>query len=75
MKENINQADVLFEKINKELAPKYKGKIMALETESGSYFIGNSELDAYKRAIKKYPDKKFIFKRIGFDSTHFVGAM
>ena len=75
MKNNIKQANMLFEKISKELTSKYKGKIVALEAESGSYFIGNTEIDAYKNAIKKYPDKKFIFKRIGFNSTHFVGAI
>jgi len=75
MKDNIKQANMLFEKINKELLPKYKGRIVALEAESGSYFIGDTEIDAYERAIKEYPDKKFIFKRIGFDSTHFVGAI
>ncbi len=75
MKDNIKQANMLFERINKELTPKYKGKIVALEVESGSYYIGNTEIDAYRIAIKKYPGKKFIFKRIGFDSTHFVGAI
>ena len=71
----IEEANKLFGKINKELLPKYKGKIVAIDTDSGNYFIGSSELDAYNEAIKKYPDKKFIFKRIGFDSTHFVGAL
>ena len=75
MELKIEEANKLFGKINKELLPKYKGKIIAIDTDSGSYFIGNSELDAYNEAIKKYPDKKFIFKRIGFDSTHFVGAL
>jgi len=66
---------ILFEKINKKLMPRYKGEIIALDTDSGSYFIGRSELDAYKKAIKQFPNKQFVFKRIGFDSTHFVGAL
>lgn len=75
MDSKIEEADKLFGKINKELLPKYKGKIVAIDADSGSYFIGDSELDAYKLAIKKYPNKQFIFKRIGFDYTHFVGAL
>jgi len=75
MKLKIKEANELFEKISKELTPRYKGKIVAIDTDSSNYFIGNSELDAYKKAIKKYPDKKFVFKRIGFASTHFVGAL
>lgn len=75
MELKIEEANKLFGKISKELSSKYKGKIVAIDADSGNYFIGDSELDAYNKAIKKYPDKKFVFKRIGFDSTHFVGAM
>lgn len=75
MKHKIEEASRLFEKINKELASKHKGKIVAIDEASGDYFIGDSELDAYKKAVQKYPDKKFIFKRIGFGSTYFVGAL
>ena len=75
MELEIEKANKLFEKISKELTAKHKGKIVAIDTDTGSYFVGDSEIDAYQKAIKKYPDKKFIFKRIGFDSTYFVGAL
>ena len=75
MEPEIKEANKLFERINKKLAQQFKGKIVAIDADSGNYFIGDSELDAYKNAIKKYPNKKFIFKRVGFDSTHFVGAL
>ena len=77
MEPDVKGATALFKKINRELTPRYKGKIVAIDAESGNYFIGDSELDAYKKAMQKYPDKRgkqFVFKRIGFDSTHFVGA-
>ena len=47
----IEEANKLFGKINKELLPKYKGKIVAIDTDSGNYFIGSSELDAYNERI------------------------
>ena len=72
---NLKHANELFEKLNKELLPKYKGKIIAIDAESGNYFIGDSELDTYKKAIMKIPKKQFVFKRIGFGSTHFIGAL
>ena len=75
MEMKIKEANTIFENISKELLPKYKGKIVAIDTDSGNYFIGDSELDAYKMAIKKYPNKQFVFKRLGFHSTHFVGAL
>lgn len=61
--------------IEEKLQLKYRGKIVAIELESGDYFIGDSMLEAYKKASEKYPNKKFVFKRIGFSSTHFVGAI
>jgi len=72
MEFNVKEANILFERINKELSPKFKGKIVAIDTDSGTYFIGNSELDAYKKATKQHPNKKFVFKRIGFKETHFA---
>ncbi len=64
----------IFEKINEEES-RNKGKIVAIDVDSGDYFIGNSTLEAYRIAIKKYPNKKFIFKKIGFEHTNFIGAL
>ena len=71
----MQDVNKLFEKINKDLSSKFKGKIVAIDMESGNYFIGSSEIDAYKKAAKQYPNKQFVYKRIGFDSAHFVGAL
>ncbi len=75
MEARIEEANRIFEKVNKDLSSKYKGKIMAIDSDSGSYFIGDSELDAYKKAAQKFPNRKFVFKRIGANSTYFVGAL
>ena len=75
MELDTKQANEIFEKIDKELSSKYKGKIVAIDSDTGDYFLGTSELEAYKKAMKKYPNKKFVFKRIGFKETHFVGAL
>ena len=68
---NKQKAEIIFERINDN--SDLKGKIVAIEPESGDYFIGDSELDAYNKANKTHPNKKFYFKRIGFSATHFVG--
>ncbi len=75
MENKIQEANMIFQRVNERLSNMHKGKIIAIEVESGDYFIGDSELDAYKKAKEKYPNKKFVFKRIGFASTHFVGAL
>jgi len=59
--------------IYKKLRPKFKknkGKIIAIEIESGDYFIGEDELDAAQKARSKFPDKIFVFFRIGYPVVH-----
>lgn len=75
MESKIKIANQIFSKINEELSKKYKGKMMAIDTDTKEYFIGDSALDAYKKAIKKYPNKQFVFKRIGFKTAYFAGAV
>lgn len=70
----IKKANDIFEKINAKLSGKYKGKIIAIDAESGNYYIGDSELEAYEEARKQHPKRQFVFKRVGFSSTYFVGA-
>ena len=59
--------------IYKKLQPgfkKKKGKIVAIEVDSGNYFIGEDELDAAQKARSKFPDKIFVFFRIGYPVVH-----
>ena len=62
------------ERLKGELEPDHNGKILAVEVESGDYFLGRSEVEAYDEAIKKHPAKKFAFLRVGARAPHFVGA-
>ena len=73
--EAMEKASSILKTLNSDILTKFKGKIIAIDPDSGKYFIGDSELDAYKKAIKECPAKQFVYKRIGFDSTHFVGAL
>ena len=61
-------------KIYKRLRPKlerdYKGKVIAIEIESGEYVIGEDELDAAIKAKNKFPNKIFDFIRIGYRTVH-----
>ena len=71
----MRKANAILKKISKKLLPKYKGKIIAIDINSGDYALGSTELEAYKKAIKKHHKNKFIFKRLGFAHTHLVGAL
>lgn len=74
MEKQQTVVEQILQKINQKEVGQ-KGKIVAIETESEDYFVGTSEIEAYHQAIKKYPKKQFVFKRIGFPATHFVGAL
>jgi len=67
------KAEEIYKKIEQEFVQQ-KGKIVAIDEESGDYFIGDNELEAYHNAQKKHPSKRFVFKRVGFKTTYFVGA-
>jgi len=58
------------EKLKRLLEPKYKGKVIAIEVESGDYFMGDSVTEALTKARKVYPDKLFHFMRVGFRALH-----
>jgi len=64
--EEIYKASILPEISVEDL----KGKIMAIEVDSGDYFIESTVVKAITLAQKKYPDKKFYLKRIGYRAVH-----
>jgi hypothetical protein len=64
------KAEELYErKLKKKLEPKYKGKMIAIEVESGKYFMGEDLAEAGKKAKAVFPDKVFYFKRVGYKAA------
>ena len=66
------------DKIYETILPKVKdlkGQFVAIELDTGDYFIGKTMEEAYDKGSKKYPEKQFYFKRIGFKAALFVGAL
>jgi len=61
---------IYHERLKDQLEPQYKGKIVAIEVDSGDYFIGDTVVEAGEKARKKHPDKVFHFIRIGFRAVH-----
>jgi len=53
------------QKYAKKLEPTEKGRIIAIEIESGDFFIGDSTVEAILKAKEKHPNKICpFFKRI-----------
>lgn len=75
-KERIKRANQIYEtQLREKLEKDYKGEIVAIEIESGDFFLGKNEIKAYEKAVNEYPDKTFVYKRIGYKATHFVGSL
>ena len=60
----------IYKRLRSKLESKYKGKIIAIEPDTGEYIIGNDELDAALKAQHKFPGKIFDFFRIGYVAVH-----
>ena len=60
-REFARKAKVIYETIRDEMEANYMGKIVAIDPETGDYFIGNSGIEAGDKAREKYPDKN-IYK-------------
>ena len=56
----------LFKRISEELKTDYRGKYVVIEVDSGDYFVGDTGVEAGKKARKKYPDKVFFQGKIGY---------
>jgi hypothetical protein len=54
------RARAIYERIKGKLEPSFKGKILAVEVESGEHFIGETVLEAARKARAKHPDKSSI---------------
>ncbi len=68
------RAEEIYQKIKNNLKNQ-KGRIVAIDLESGDYFIGNDVLEACEIGRKKHPNKQFYLKRIGAKAVFFVGAI
>ncbi len=56
-------------KYRDEFESKYRGKIVAIDVQSGDAFVGKTELDAFYKARKKHPRHYFFFLRVGYKAT------
>jgi len=43
-----------------------KGKMVAVEPKSGKWFIGNTRIEALKKALEEFPKGIFYILRVGY---------
>lgn len=57
------------------LEPQQNGDFVAIEPESGQYFVGKTTRETMDKAHSKMPDKKFYLQRIGYTFAHSFGGL
>jgi len=68
--ELVAKGQEIYQHLKEKLEPGHNGQIVAIEVESGDYFLGQSVVEAGKKARKKHPDKFFYFVKVGFPAVH-----
>jgi hypothetical protein len=66
--------EIYQQQLKAKLEKDHKDEIVAIEVESGDYFLGKTIIEAADKGKKKYPGKGFYFIRIGHKAVHFVGG-
>ena len=65
-----SKGERVYQRLQARLERRYKGRIVAIEVDSGQYVMGKDELQVALRAVKKFPGKQFSFIRIGYPAVH-----
>ncbi len=64
--EHINRGKEIYKRIKNKLEPEHKGEFIAIEIDTGDYFVGKDPIEADEKAREKYPDAVFFLARIGY---------
>jgi len=64
--EMVDKGDEIYKKIKDKLEPEHKGEFIAIEVDTGDYFVGKDPIEADEKAREKYPDEVFYLARIGY---------
>lgn len=70
LKRLSSKGERVYRRLLRHLIPKYKGRIIAIEPDSGKYFIGRDELKVALKAMKAFPNRLFRVFRIGYPAVH-----
>lgn len=61
----LAKAEQKYETLRSKLEPSQNGKYIAIEGDSGNYFIGETREEAVNKAKQKYPKSVVFVRRIG----------
>ena len=64
-KELCSKGEKIYAEIKEKLESTLNNKFVAIEIDSGDYFIGNGAIEAADKARERYPCSVFFLVRIG----------
>lgn len=59
----------VYRNISKQIEKDHLGDFVAIEVESGKYFLGQTQIEAIEKAKKHFPAKIFYLMKIGFPAV------
>ncbi len=62
------------EQLKERLETEHRGRFVAIDPESGDYFLGDTDTQAALAALKAIPGGRFFIRRIGYEVTHRLGS-
>lgn len=55
----------IFRQLSEQLEHEHVGEAVAIDVDTGEYFLGKTGLEAVRKAREKYPGKLFFVGRVG----------
>ena len=76
MRENLVERGRAFydEHLKEELEPEHTGRYVAIEPESGRYFLADTGSGALEAALAEMPDSLFYLARVGYRTADSLGG-
>ena len=59
----------VYQKISKQIEKDHSGDFVAIEVDSGEYFLGQTQIEAIEKAKESFPTKIFYLMKIGFPAA------
>ncbi|MDI6791470.1 MAG: hypothetical protein QME81_01190 [bacterium] len=56
--------------IKDRLEKEHKGELIAINVDTGEYFLGKSVIEAAGKGKEKYPDAVFYVARVGYRAVY-----
>ncbi len=73
--EHARRGTEIYERIVRpRVEPGNKGKIVAIDVDTGEYELGDTTLEAAERLLERLPDAEIWSERVGYPAVYRFGA-